>query len=116
MKICVTAVESGLDAEIDPRFGRSNYFTIVDTETMEYESLKNPNTEAAAGAGPQAAQMVGEKGVSVVITKNVGPNAVATLEAVNIKVYLAATDSVREAVDMFKMGRLKHMADQRVRF
>jgi len=116
MKICVTAVESGLDAEIDPRFGRSNYFTMVATETMEYESVRNPNTEAAAGAGPQAAQMLGEKGVSVVITKNVGPNAVATLDVVNIKVYQAVRDSVREAIDMFKSGRLKHMADQRVRF
>ena len=83
---------------------------------MDYESVKNPNTEAAGGAGPQAAQMLGEKGVSVVITKNVGPNAVATLDAVNISVYLATNDSVREAVDMFKMGRLKQMIDQRVRF
>jgi predicted Fe-Mo cluster-binding NifX family protein len=116
MKICVTAVESGLDAEVDPRFGRSSYLTIVDTETMNYESFKNPNTEVAGGAGPQVAQMLGEKGVSAVITKNVGPNAETTLRALEIKVYMAPTGSVREALDRYKTGGLEEIRDQRIRF
>jgi predicted Fe-Mo cluster-binding NifX family protein len=116
MRICVTAVESGLDAEIDPRFGRSRYFTIVDMETMDHESVKNPNTEASGGAGPQAAQMLGEKGVSAVITKNVGPNAVTTLEALGIKAYMAPTGSVREAIERYKTGELQEITDQRIRF
>ena len=39
MKICVSATAPGLDALVDPRFGRCQYFTFVDLDTMESESL-----------------------------------------------------------------------------
>lgn len=33
MLICITAQGDNLDSEIDPRFGRCNYFIFYDTET-----------------------------------------------------------------------------------
>jgi len=41
MKIAVSATGLTLDAEVDPRFGRCQYFVIVDPETMEFEALEN---------------------------------------------------------------------------
>ncbi len=66
MKICVTSTGPSLDAPVDPRFGRCQYFVIVDSETMEYEAMQNPSIGASGSAGIQAAQTVAGKGVGVV--------------------------------------------------
>jgi len=39
MRIAISATGPTLDAEVDPRFGRCQYFIIVDPETMEFEAL-----------------------------------------------------------------------------
>ncbi|MCD4804143.1 MAG: NifB/NifX family molybdenum-iron cluster-binding protein, partial [Desulfobacterales bacterium] len=81
MKICVTSNGPTMDASVDPRFGRCQYFVFVDSETMKYEAMPNPSIGASSGAGIQAAQTVADKGAGVVITGQVGPNAIQTLGA-----------------------------------
>ena len=107
MKICITAAGQGLDAEIDPRFGRCQYFTVVDLDTMEFESIENSSIGASGGAGIQAAQFVANKGVEVVLTGNVGPNAHNTLQAAGISVITGVSGKVREAVEGYKSGKLR---------
>jgi predicted Fe-Mo cluster-binding NifX family protein len=58
MKVCVTAGAEGLDAPIDPRFGRCPFFVLVDKESAAAESVPNTSTSAAGGAVIQAAQML----------------------------------------------------------
>ena len=110
MKICITAAGQGLDAGVDPRFGRCQYFTIVDPDTMEFESLENAQIAASGGAGIQAAQVVANKGVEVVLTGNVGPNAYHTLQAAGIKIITGVAGKVREALESYKSGRLQPFA------
>jgi predicted Fe-Mo cluster-binding NifX family protein len=116
MILCLTASDSGLSAEIDPRFGRCRVFTFVDTETMEYHSMANPGASAAGGAGPQAAQFLADQGAEALITGQVGPNAFATLNTLAIKIYEAREGIVKELVAKFKQGSLKEILDQRIRF
>ena len=63
MKIAISASGQNLDAEVDPRFGRCQYFIIADTDTEEFEALDNSSASAAGGAGISAAQMIVGKGV-----------------------------------------------------
>ncbi len=51
MKVCVSAVAGGLDAQVDPRFGRCPYFLIVDSETMKFEAVPNTASRSMSGAG-----------------------------------------------------------------
>jgi len=104
MKICVTSTGPSLDAPVDPRFGRCQYFMIVDSETMEYEAMQNPSVGASGGAGIQAAQTVAGKGVSVVVTGNLGPNATQTLTAAGITMATGAGGTVRDAVEQYMSG------------
>jgi predicted Fe-Mo cluster-binding NifX family protein len=104
MKICVSATANNLDAQLDPRFGRCSFFVIVNSETMQFEALSNVASAATAGAGIQASQNLANKGVNVVITGNVGPNAFGALSAAGIDIVTSASGSVREVVEKFKKG------------
>jgi len=106
MKICVSAVANSLEAQVDPRFGRCPYFVIVDSETLQFEAIPNVASGAMGGAGIQAAQAIASKGVKVLITGNVGPNAFQALSAVGIKIVTEAFGTVREVVEKYKKGEL----------
>ena len=69
-----------MDSTVDPRFGRCQYFIMVDTETMAAAPIQNTGAAASGGAGMQAAQLVQDEGASCVITGNVGPNAMNVLK------------------------------------
>ena len=107
MKICVTASANSLDAPVDPRFGRCPYFLIVDLETMQFESIPNMASGAVRGAGIQAAQIIAGKGVKVLITGNIGPNAFQALSAAGVQIITDAYGTVREVIEKYRRGELK---------
>ncbi len=107
MKVAVSATGENLEDQIDPRFGRCQYFVIVDTETMSFEALPNTSQGASSGAGIQAAQTVARKGVQAVLTGNVGPNAFQALSASGINIITGVFGTIREAVEKFKSGQLQ---------
>jgi len=113
MKIAVSSQGPGLDSQVDPRFGRAAGFVIVDQETMEHSYLDNGVSRAMAqGAGIQAAELIAQSGVGVVLTGYVGPKAFQALAAAEI---IGGQDmeglTIREAVERFKDGQVK-VADQ----
>jgi len=107
MKVAVSASGGTLDSPVDPRFGRSPYYVLVDTETMEYEAVPNTSMNAPSGAGIGAAQVVAGKGVDAVLTGSVGPNATQVLSQSGIEILTGAQGTVRQVVDAFKKGELK---------
>jgi len=107
MKIGVTAIADNLEAEIDPRFGRCRYFLIIDPETMEFEVLSNEGLGAMGGAGIAAAQAIAGRGVTVLITGNVGPNAFEALKASGIEMLTGVSGTVKEAIENYKRGELQ---------
>ena len=115
MKICVTASSGSLDANVDPRFGRCPYFVILDSENMEFSAVSNDSTNAAHGAGIQAAQTVANMGVKVVITGNVGPNAFRALSAAGIAIVTGASGKVRDAIEKYKKGLLSETREPTVK-
>jgi len=107
MKIGISSTGKDLNAQVDPRFGRCQYFLIVDTDTMDFESISNESAMASGGAGIQAAQTIAKAGVGAMVTGNMGPNAFQTLSAAGIKVFTGATGTINEAVDKYKRGELQ---------
>ena len=107
MKIAITATGSSLDAEVDPRFGRCQYFIIVDPETMQFEALENSAAMAGGGAGVSAAQTIASKGVEAVLTGNCGPNAYQVLSAAGIKVITGVAGKVQDAIQGYKSGKFQ---------
>ena len=107
MKVAVSSSGKDLDAHIDPRFGRCAFFAIVDTDDMGLESFANENIALGGGAGIQSAQFVASTGAKAVITGHCGPNAVRTLSAAGVELFVDQTGTVRAAVEKYKRGELR---------
>lgn len=114
MKICITSQGRTLDDQVDQRFGRCQFFIIVDTETLDFEALENQSAQFSGGAGIQSGQLMASKGVKAVLTGNVGPNAFQTLTAGGIKIYTGISGKVTDAVEKYKEGALKPTEDANV--
>ena len=110
MKVAITSQGKELSSEIDPRFGRAKWLIVVDTEEGDFKAYDNVvNLNAVQGAGIQTGQNIANLGVESVITGNVGPNAFKTLNAANVKIFLAEKQTVQDAIDSFKVGKLKEV-------
>ncbi len=106
MKIAITSAGQDLNAQTDPRFGRCQYFIVLDSETMKFSAHDNAGTMQRGGAGPMAAKAISDLGVEILITGDVGPNAFDALRAAGIKAFIGASGTVSQAVQQWKDGKL----------
>ncbi len=110
MKIAFTTKGTEWDSQMDPRFGRTEYFIIFDEEKDEIKTVDNTAiVNEAHGAGPKTAQRLFEEEANVLITGNgPGGNAATVLEKGKLAVYVGAGNmTVKEAYDAYKKGDLK---------
>ncbi len=110
MKIAVSTTSGGLDDKVSEVFGRAVSFTIVDVENGDVKSVevvRNDYAVRGGGAGIAVSQFLADKGVEVVLTGNVGPNALSVLNSAGIKVYRAGGMKVKEAIEKFLKGELE---------
>jgi predicted Fe-Mo cluster-binding NifX family protein len=114
MKIAISASGPDFGASVDPRFGRCSYFLFIDTETMEFEAVENPNISSAGGAGIQSAQLIANKGAKALLTGSCGPNAFQTLQAAGVEVIVGVMGSIKEAVEQYKTGKFQPIAQPNV--
>ena len=112
MRIAVSTTSGGLDDKVSEVFGRAVSFTIVDVEDGEIrnvEVVRNDFAVRGGGAGIAVSQFLADKGVEVVLTGNVGPNALSVLQSAGIKVYRAGGLKVSEAIEKFLKGELEQI-------
>lgn len=102
-KICVSSNGETLDSEIDSRFGRCEYFIIIDIDNYRIssvKSIKNISAQEERGAGISAAELIGKQGANLLITGDVGPKADEILKQLEIEVY-KKSGNVRVAVSEY---------------
>ncbi len=114
MKIAISATGQNLEATIDERFGRCQYFIILETDDMSYEVIENNNADLPASAGIQSASLVASKGVKAVITGNCGPKAMQVFATATINVIIGQHGTIKDAVEQFKIGALTPSARENV--
>lgn len=111
MKIAVSSTGKNLNSQVDEVFGRCFYFLIAEIENKKIkgvETIENINRSQAGGVGISVAQMIVEKGVSIVITGNVGPRALDVLKQFKVDVF-NGSGSVGENLQRFIEGKLKKL-------
>jgi len=107
MKIMITARGDNLNSPVDERFGRAEVFIIYDSETGEFEAVKNPFLNSQGGVGISAAKFAVEKGVDTLISGSFGPNALEVLRASSIELYKAEDGTVKENINKLTQGKLE---------
>ena len=112
MRIAITATGNNLDSMLDPRFGRAQFILVVDADGSLIEAIDNSeNVAAMGGAGIQAAKLLAERKVDVLLTGRCGPNAVETLNAAGIRFEEVQPGVVKEIVDRFNRGATTTVKD-----
>jgi predicted Fe-Mo cluster-binding NifX family protein len=106
MKIAISSSGQDLAAQLDPRFGRCRYFLIIETDSMSFEVFDNDNAALGGGAGIQSAQFIAAKGAKALITGHCGPNAMQTLSAAGVQVYVGQSGTVQDLVNKLDSGQL----------
>lgn len=107
MRVAITSQGPDLSSQIDPRFGRARYLTVIDVETEEFLSIDNSrNLNATQGAGIQTVKAVVKEGVDVVMTGHVGPKANDALEAAGVEVMTGVSGTVSDVLKEFNSDRL----------
>ena len=109
MRLAITSLDKTIDSDFDHRFGRCNYFVVVDIkdDTMSLSNaVENPGKNQNHGAAFSAIQAIGNLEINALITGNLGPNAFNTLGELNIKAYHADVLKVRDAVELFMQNKL----------
>jgi predicted Fe-Mo cluster-binding NifX family protein len=101
-KFCFSSTGKALNAELDPKFGRAQYFLILDPETSRLEVLENPNREAVQGAGIQTAQMILNQNVGTVVTGHCGPNARRVLDSAGITVIEGVSGKIEDILEKLR--------------
>lgn len=110
MKLIIPINGENLDGQVNPSFGRTKQFMLVDSDSREFEIIPNEqNMTAAQGAGIQAAQTVIKSGAEAVITTHLGPKASRVLSEGGIKVFTAKAMPIMEALDLFSKNELEEM-------
>ncbi len=108
MKIAVTSTGGSMDALVSEKFGRCQYFLIIDSETMKFETVSNLGEQMQSGAGPKAAELIINKGAQVLLTGHVGDKAENALKKGNIKIVtgLNGNMKVNEALNLYLNSKL----------
>lgn len=106
MKICISACGKDPDSDVDPLFGRCNYFLIIDPDAGSVTSIKNPGLEASSGAGIRAAEAVVGAGADTLLTGSVGPNSFSVFSEAGIEIYSGVWGTVSSSLREYKSGKL----------
>jgi predicted Fe-Mo cluster-binding NifX family protein len=109
MKLCITSTGKDLDAGVAEHFGKTDYFLIVNTGTMEVLAVPNIVHTPERGTGAEAAQLVMDNRAETVLTGVIGPNAFNALKVGLVDIYegASAQETVREALERFKKGEYR---------
>ncbi len=115
MKIAISSTGKTLESNVDTRFGRCNYFLIVEVdkkkkEIKNFKAIENIVKEQMGGAGITAGEIVANEKVDAVITTNLGPRAFSVFEQFKIKAY-SGQGKIKEVVQNFIKGKSKELTN-----
>jgi len=107
MRICLVSDGKDLSTPLASTFERCPYFMIVNLDQEEMvTSFLNDAQTAPRGAEIQTAQLLVDHRVEIVITPQIGINALNVLQIAGIRIYLGNSGTLQENIDAYCQGKL----------
>lgn len=111
MKLCIPTMDDrGMEAVTSDHFGSAPFFTLVDTETGECETIANRDSRAHGTCQPL--EFLGPSSVDVMLCKGLGRRAFARLQSAGVDVYVTREGNVKSSVEAFQEDRLQAMNER----
>ncbi len=111
MKVAIpTLGNKGLEEQVGEHFGRVPTYTLVDTETNEVKVIQN--TSHHLGGQGYAPELLASAGVNVMLCGGLGRRAIQMFEQFGIAVYVGASETVKDAIEMWKDNKLQMATDE----
>ncbi len=111
MKLCIPSMgKNGLDEAVGEHFGRVPAYTVFETETDEVTIMDN-TSEHMGGTG-YPAEILARAGMNIMLCGGLGRRAISMFEELGVMVFVGATGTVRESIDMWKAGKLQAATDE----
>jgi len=111
MKIAIPVLnDQGVESKTADHFGRSPYFTIINTETNQVKTIPN-NSEHTGGTG-KPPELLKKQDVDTIVCSNLGPKAIQLCEKKDIEVYVGAKENVKKTIEAWKQNKLNQATNQ----
>ena len=91
MIIAIATNENHLKANIDPHFGRCNWYCLYNTETRKNTFFENPVRQSLEKAGCDAAEFLVSKNINIAIAGRFGSKVVDVFRKNNIQMVIPET-------------------------
>ncbi len=113
MKICFAVLkDEGVESTVYDHFGSAPAFVVVNTEGNDVSSVVNRDMNHVHGAC-NPIQAIGGTQVDAVVVGGIGAGALMKLNAEGIKVFKAASDTVKGNIGLFNENRLPELTIDR---
>lgn len=111
MKLGIPTLDKkGWKDKVGEHFGRVPTYTLVDLEKDEIEVI--PNTSHHKGGEGNPPEILKDNGVDTMICKALGRKAIRLFNQMGINVYIGASETVEEAIQDFKKGKLREASSE----
>lgn len=103
MKIAIAASENHLKSQVDPHFGRCDWYCIFDTQTKKAEFIENTARHHIEKAGCQAVDFLSGKGIKIAVAGRFGSKVAEAFRAGNIQMIVPEKEIIiNEIIKNFK--------------
>ena len=111
MKVAIpTMGDQGLKEQVGDHFGRVPTYTIFDTESKDIKVITN-TSEHMGGTGLPP-ELLAKEGVEAMLAGGLGRRAIMLFEELGIMVFVGASGTVQDAIDMWQDGKLQPATDE----
>ena len=111
MKVCIPSMgNKGLKEQVGERFWKVPTFTLLDTGTNEVSIIEN-TIKYLDGPG-NTFEIIDKSKVNTMLCSSLNIKAARKFEKLGIMVYVGASGTVKNAIDMWKKNKLKKATDE----
>jgi predicted Fe-Mo cluster-binding NifX family protein len=112
MNICIPTMDDrGKEGMPSDHFGSAPFFTFVDTETEEYQAVRNGGSAHVHGAC-QPLKFLGTRPVDAIVCRGLGRRAFSRLADAGVQVFVTLEKNAEDTVAALKDGRLRPLTSE----
>lgn len=108
--IPIDTTNQGLSSQVAQHFGRAAGYALVYDNKEVIETIRN-ESEHMGGVGKPPDVLINHK-IDVLLCSGLGPRAIRRFEEVGIEVFVGASGTVENTIDLFHKGQLQMATDE----